>query len=132
MIVLQAAPATTPIIVVGIVMLVILLIAVLVFWSTYRPWFRAFMSGTPIPLPVVLGMKFRRSDANLIVDQGITASHAGFPITWVELERSYLSGVDLEKVVLAYITAKKRDLDYTFTEIVDAAQESRLDDLLKD
>ncbi|TWU08580.1 flotillin-like FloA family protein [Stieleria varia] len=131
MITLQANGISTPILIVGIVFLIVNLIFLAILVSLLRPWFRAFLSGTPISLMRIVGMRFRRTNVALVVDQGIAAQQAGCPISWPELEVAHLAGIDLEKAVLAYITSRKRDMNYTFQEIVDAARESRLEKLLR-
>ena len=83
-------------IVVILVVLFSLLLIFVVFFSFFRAWLRAFMSGAPIPFIQLIGMKLRKSDANLIVSQGIAASQAVFPIPWVDLERAFLQQVDLK------------------------------------
>ena len=119
---------------IAIAVLVFLLIGflfMLVSWITlYRPWVRAFLAGAPVSLMALIRMKYRRINANKIVSQGISAKQAGFPIACDDLERAVLMGADLEKVVLAYVTAQKRGLGLSFEEILDADREERLRDLL--
>jgi len=42
-----------------------------------------------------------------------------------------LLGVDLDKVVLAFIRAKKDDMDVTFQQLVEADLDNRLEEKLK-
>ncbi|MGB7346777.1 MAG: flotillin-like FloA family protein, partial [Pirellulaceae bacterium] len=115
----------------AIFVFIMLIVSGVLAYSMFRPWFRAFLSGTPISLLQILAMKLRKTDANFVIDQGIAANQAGHRIDWTELESAQISGVELEKVVLAYITAKKRGDAFTFEEIVDAERESRLAEMLK-
>ncbi len=124
--------ANTVIIIVAAVFIgVVFLTLLIVFLTFFRLWLQAFLSGRPIPLFQLIGMKIRRVPGRLIVESGIAASQAGYPIPWSELETAYLRGVDLNKVTLAFITAKRRDDPFTFEELVDAESEQRLADLIK-
>ena len=44
----------------------------------------------------------------------VTATQAGVPVSSVEMERVSLQGVDLEKVTLAFLHAKKKGMEITF------------------
>ena len=99
-------------------------------YRVVRSWLQAMMGGAPISVMTLMGMIFRRVDHRIVINQGVSATQAGFPIGWAELERAYLTGVDLEKAVLAYITAKKQEKEFSFEEIVDAARESRLVEMI--
>ncbi len=112
---------------VGFVMFVML---VLMIWML-RPWVKAFTSGTPISVFQIIGMRFRKVDLGLVLDQGIAANQAGFPVSWNDLESAYLQGVDLERLTTAYIAAQKRELGFTFQELVDADRDDRLEKLLQ-
>lgn len=108
----------------------VLFISFLAFWSLGNPWFQAYMSGHGISFFQIVGMKHRKVDIKQVISQGITASQAGFPIKWIELESAYLQGVDIERVVTAYIVSSKRGDEFTFEDIVNADRESRLQDML--
>ena len=114
-----------------LVLCFILLIAFAVFYTFFRPWIKGFLSGTPISLFQLIGMKLRRVNINEVMTQGIASAQAGHPIPWVDLERAWLQKVDLEKVTLAYIACQKQDERFTFPELVEAERHDRLDDLLK-
>jgi hypothetical protein len=47
------------------------------------------------------------------------------------MERAWLQKVDIAKVTLAYITARKREQDFPFVELVDAEREGRLESRLR-
>lgn len=114
------------------VILILLFVQFFFFLRILRLWLRAALAGTPVSLVTILSMRFRKTDARVIIDALIATNQAGCPVSCAELERAYLTGVDLDKVVLAYITAKKRDLDLSFEEVADADRESRLAEMLRD
>jgi uncharacterized protein YqfA (UPF0365 family) len=112
-----------------VLVLFLVLLAVLV--PFFKLWFQAFLSGRPISVAQLLGMRLRKVDAKQVVRCGIMAAQSGHPIEWKELERSYLTGVDLEKITLAYIESCKTDKDFSLEELVDADRQSRLSQLLQ-
>jgi uncharacterized protein YqfA (UPF0365 family) len=117
---------------VALAMLLFLFIAVLVVMtSLFSPWFQAFMSGTPISVLNIVGMRMRKVDAKQVIRCGIMANQAGCPVPWPQLETAQLQGVDLEKVTLAHIEAHRQDRGYTFDQLVDAERRSRLSEMLE-
>ena len=95
-----------------------------------RPWMTAFLAGKPISLFQVLAMRLRRSDVKSIIHQGTVAFQAGHPIAYDLLEVASREGLDLETVTKAYCASQEQGLRYTFKEIMVAARESKLDDLM--
>lgn len=95
-----------------------------------RPWMMAFLAGKPISLVQVLAMRLRRSDVKSIIHQGTVAFQAGHPIAYDLLEVASREGLDLETVTKAYCSSQEQGLGYTFKEIMVAARESKLDDLM--
>lgn len=118
------------IVVFAIVLVFLLLVLLSIFLAFFRPWLQAFVSGCPVSVFQLIGMRLRKVDPNKIVSVGIAATQGGHPVGWAELERAYLQGVDIEKVSMAYVTASERGDNFTFEELVDAERESRLDKLL--
>lgn len=130
----QADPnsVSTFIVLIGIGMAIfgsIVVLAILLFFV--RPWLRAFLSGAPISMFQIVGMRFRGSPINEILEQGIAVRQAGHPVSWVDLERVAISGVDLQMIADAYCVLRQRGEHYSFDELVLAARESRLDKLIK-
>jgi uncharacterized protein YqfA (UPF0365 family) len=117
-------------IVMAIVLALFFLFVLFSFVSIARHWLRAFTSGCPVTFIQLLGMKFRKVNVGEVLTQGISATQAGHPIRWRELESAYLQGVDLQKVVAAYLVFAKRDEKYAFAELVEAERESRLSKML--
>jgi uncharacterized protein YqfA (UPF0365 family) len=74
----------------------------------------------------MVGMKLRKTDVKAVLRALVMANQAGAPLSRVEVERAYLQGVDLEKVTLAFIQAKKENPGTTFKELVEADLDNRL------
>jgi uncharacterized protein YqfA (UPF0365 family) len=94
-------------------------------------WLQAFMTKTPITMLEIIGMKFRKVNPRIVIQSMIMANQAGIALSRAELERAYLQGVDLVKITLAAIQAKKKNLDLTFQQLVDADLEGKLEEKLK-
>ncbi len=109
-----------------IVMLAFFFPVFLVFVLTASAWLRAYMSGTPLTVFTILGMRFRRTPVRKILDFLIMGTQGGVSISCKDMERAYLPGVDLEKVTMAMIQAKRQRSDIQFQELVEAELEDRL------
>jgi len=114
-----------------IVLFIVFGMFLLISGSLLRYWLQAFLSGTPIPMVQLLGMRFRRVAASKVIPAGIMAAQAGARLSWPEIESAYLQGADLEKVIPAFIEATKQNMNLTFDEIVQAERNERLQTLLK-
>lgn len=96
-----------------------------------RAWIQALLSGVPLSLFTVVGMRLRRTDAGAVIRALIAARQGGLFLSCREVESAHLQGVDLEKVVLAMVEAKRRGMDVTFQELVNAERQHRLEEKLK-
>jgi uncharacterized protein YqfA (UPF0365 family) len=108
-----------------------LVVWIVLFVSTIgvaRIWLQAYLSGTPITFVSLIGMKLRKSDMKKIVEQCIVSTQAGFPISCADMERAWLQKVDIVKVTTAYITARRREQDFSFPELVTAELEGTSQD----
>ncbi len=91
---------------------IVLLIILGIMGKFISLWFRAFVSGTPIPLFNIIGMSLRKIPPRIIVDARITLFKAGLKdITVSELETHYLAGGHISDVVTAIIAADKANLN---------------------
>jgi uncharacterized protein YqfA (UPF0365 family) len=77
-------------VIIGIGILVILVIGVVVV-SFFNLWVQAFAAGARVTFIELIGMKFRRVNASLIVEQRITAKQAGIELPVRGLEAHYLA-----------------------------------------
>jgi uncharacterized protein YqfA (UPF0365 family) len=76
--------------VIGIGVLVVLVIGVVVM-SFFNLWVQAFAAGARVTFVELIGMKFRKVNAGLIVEQRITAKQAGIELPVRALEAHYLA-----------------------------------------
>jgi len=56
-----------------------------------RPWVRAFMSGAPIPIMSLLGMRLRGTPVRLLTDAYIQLRHRGSTATLADVEKLYIA-----------------------------------------
>ncbi len=110
----------------AIVMVVFALLVFLVVAFTFLPWIQAYLSGTPVSMLSIIGMRLRRIPVKPVLHFLIMARQAGANISCNEMESAYLQGVDLEKVTLAMIHAQRKGKNMLFQEIVEADLEGRL------
>jgi len=124
------APAqTVPVVIILTVVALFFLVSIailIVFFQVCRSWMQAMVSGTPVTVFDILGMRFRRIDVEVVLKSLIMARQAGVAISCRQMESAYLQGVDLEKLTLAMIHAKKQGMEVTFEELVQADLEDRL------
>jgi uncharacterized protein YqfA (UPF0365 family) len=111
---------------VAVTVLIPMLLTLFVFVRYFRLWIKALLSGAPISIFVLIGMCLRRSDASAIVDNVILARQSGIDVTAAEMESAYVQRVDIEKVTLAAIEAKRRQVDVGFQELVALELQGRL------
>ena len=100
--------------VIAVVLGIVVFILILIFMSFARIWIRALMSGVPISILDIIGMKLRKVPPLLIVDAKILAAKAGIDISTNELETHFLAGGDVNKVIKALIAAQKANVDLTW------------------
>jgi len=101
-------------IIVGVLVLLVLLAVI---FSFFNLWIQAFAAGARVTFIELIGMKFRRVNSSLIVEQRITAKQAGIDLPVRGLEAHYLAlggrGIGekyLPIVVRSLITAHKAGL----------------------
>ena len=106
------AALSIPGLVVGIVLVVVALIVFFVL-VPFPVWFKALVSGTPISLSKLVGMRLRKIKINLIVEAYITGKKAGLDINVSELETHYMAGGHVNTVVGALISAHSANIELT-------------------
>ncbi len=120
-------------VVVGVVALV-LLIAVVVMAQFFNLWLQAFMSGAPVGIFDLIGMRLRKVPPSVIVLSRIQAVKAGLTLETRELESHYMAGGRVPQVTRALIAANRASIDLAFQtaaaidlagrDILDAVQTS--------
>ncbi|QDU37669.1 SigmaW regulon antibacterial [Maioricimonas rarisocia] len=77
--------------VIALVMFGTFFLAILVvFVAVIRPWLRAFMSGAPIPMTAVVGMRLRNNPVTLLLDAYLTMRWKQIPVSIREVESCYM------------------------------------------
>jgi uncharacterized protein YqfA (UPF0365 family) len=117
-----------------VILVVFLLFPVVLFIAMVRlgtPWLRAYMSGTPVSIFDILGMRLRRTDIDAVIKSLIAAKQGGVVLACRQVEQAYLQGVDLEKLTLAIVQARKTGIDTTWEELVNLELEHRLAEKFK-
>jgi uncharacterized protein YqfA (UPF0365 family) len=110
-------------IVIGVIVvaLIVFLIIFAVLAGYFRLWIQSFLTGAGITIWDLLGMTFRKVNANVIVRSKIMAVQAGLgeeaEITSKALEAHYLAGGNVPLVIRALIAAKKaKTIKLTYRE----------------
>lgn len=106
------------------VVAIILIILFSIIGGFLSLWFQAFVSGTPIPLFNIIGMKLRKIPPQVIVNARINLFKAGLKdISVADLETHYLAGGHVPNVVEALIAADKANipLDWRRATAIDLA-----------
>lgn len=74
-------------------------------------WFRALVSGAPISMGRLVGMRLRKIRIAMIVEAYITGKKAGLDIDITELETHYMAKGDVIKVINALISAHSANIE---------------------
>ena len=118
--------------IVTIVLIAFVTLLCLAMFMTVGPlWLQSCLSGAPVMILDLIGMKLRRTDAKAVIQAMIVAKQGGVEIPWREMEKAWVQGAHLEKVTLAMIQATNQGLDLTFQDLVEADLEDRLADKLR-
>ncbi len=105
------------------------LIMLIVIFNFGALWLRATLSGARVKLSVLIGMRLRKVNPNIIVNARIMAIKAGLPLDANSLEAHYLAKGNVPNVVRALIAASKADipLDFERAAAIDLAGRDVLD-----
>jgi uncharacterized protein YqfA (UPF0365 family) len=98
----------------GAVLGVIALIVVAVVLSCLKLWIQSQASGVHVTFPYLLGVKLRRVDPELLINQAVTLHKAGLEVELPLLEAHVLAGGNLARVVEANVSAAKAGLEVSF------------------
>lgn len=91
-----------------VIALVIFIIALIL--VPFNIWFRALVSGAPVSIVRLIGMRLRKVKVAMIVDAYITGKKAGLDIDIETLETHYMAKGDVIKVVNALISAHSANM----------------------
>lgn len=100
----------------GFIILVILfvLIIILNYFVPLGLWLTAYFSGIRVSLFSMVGMRLRKVPPARIIKPQITATKAGLALKISEIEAHYLAGGNVDKVVMALISADKANIELSF------------------
>ena len=107
----------------------IILISIFIGVVPVSLWLKSITSGAHIGAFKLAGMKMRKVDVKLIVENYIRAKQAKVEIELDKLERHYVAGGNIVRVVDALITAKSASVELSFKTAMalDLANENVLD-----
>jgi uncharacterized protein YqfA (UPF0365 family) len=89
------------------VLIVIALVVALVLFNFLGIWIRARVAGAPVSMITMIAMRLRGVPVALVVDVRVTATKAGLQLETDPIEAHYLSGGDINHVILSLIAAAK-------------------------
>ena len=89
----------------------IFLIFLFIFFSFIRLWIQSLLTGANISIFNLVGMKLRKVNYEMIVNQKIALVQAGTRITTEDLESHFLAGGKVPRTAAAVIAAHKAGLD---------------------
>jgi uncharacterized protein YqfA (UPF0365 family) len=117
-----------------IFILIVLLVIFAVMFQFIGLYVRAATSGARVSFVDLIGMKFRKVNATMLVIQRIQATRAGLQVSQAEMETHVLAGGNLVRVINAMIAANKAGIDLSWQnataidlagrDILDAVQTS--------
>lgn len=93
-----------------------LLISVFFRYVPLGLWIRARASGVPLTIGMLIGMRLRRISPHRLVDALITASKAGLNVGVNQLEKHFLAGGNIERVIKAQISAQQAGIPLQFEQ----------------
>lgn len=91
----------------------IIVLAVVLAVLPLKYWFRCLVSGTYLSMIKLFGMKLRGINLATIIDSYINAKKAGLDINVNDLENHMLAGGNVNKVVMALISAHSAKINLT-------------------
>jgi len=97
-----------------ILIVLIILIFVLNYFVPLGLWLTAYFSGVRVSLFSMVGMRLRKVPPARIIKPQINATKAGLDLKIPELEAHYLAGGNVDKVVMALISADKANIELSF------------------
>lgn len=103
------------IIIILLIPLMTLAMMAVCFFTIVQPWLKATMSGGPVSVAQILGMRLRRSPVPLLLDEYLTCVHQQQDIGLAEIESIYIANRmdiydqdDLHRHVEAYLKSEDR------------------------
>ncbi|MFI3229345.1 MAG: flotillin-like protein FloA [Bacillota bacterium] len=95
--------------IIGLLVLIVIIVGILLI-VPLNVWFRALVSGAPVSIGRLVGMRLRNVKVAMIVDAYVTGKKAGLDIQVETLETHYMAKGDVIKVVNALISAHSANI----------------------
>ena len=89
----------------------VFLVFLFIFFGFIRLWIQSLLTGANISIFSLLGMKLRKVNYEMIVNQKIALVQAGVRVTTEDLESHFLAGGKVPRTAAAVIAAHKAGLD---------------------
>lgn len=96
---------------IALIVIAVLVIVLAFILIPFNIWFRALVSGAPVSISRLVGMRLRKIKVAMIVDAYITGKKAGLDIDIATLETHYMAKGDVIKVVNALISAHSANIE---------------------
>lgn len=96
---------------IALIVIAVLVIVLAFILVPFNIWFRALVSGAPVSISRLVGMRLRKIKVAMIVDAYITGKKAGLDIDIATLETHYMAKGDVIKVVNALISAHSANIE---------------------
>ena len=90
------------------------LIFLFVFFGFVRLWIQSLLTGANISIFSLIGMKLRKVNYEMIVNQKIALVQAGVEVTTEDLESHFLAGGKIPRTAAAVIAANKANLNLSW------------------
>jgi len=100
--------------IVAMIAILVGIVAIVIVGQFFGLWLQAFMSKADVSIFDLIGMKFRKVDARIIVLSKIRAVKAGLGISTNDLETHYLAGGRITNVITSLIAADRARIDLPF------------------
>ena len=106
-----------------------LLVFMFIFFSFIRLWIQSLLTGANISIFNLIGMKLRKVNYEMIVQQKIALVQAGVKVTTEDLESHFLTRGNVPRTAAAVIAAHKAglDLSWKIASAIDLAGRDVLD-----
>lgn len=86
------------------------LVVLLLVYRDINLWVQAWTSGVPVTVYDLIGMRLRKTDPRVIIDNRIRAAKAGIHLSLPQLESHALAGGRVPVVVSALIAARQANV----------------------
>ena len=103
-----------PVFIILVVLGIIFFLALFNYFVPVGLWITAYFSGVKVSLVSMIGMRLRKVPPTAIINPLINATKAGLTLIVAELEAHYLAGGNVDRVVMALISADKANLGLSF------------------